>query len=250
MIDWKCQNCGETVQVTRPLAALETDCPRCGQRILRKESPPSAESAAEAYTSLPVASDRAPPGVLMRTIGTVLGGLAGVGGVYLIVTQGGSGERTILLALGGGLLGLALGLFGAWIGVYFGVAGPMRPQNPYDLKYLAGFLAVIGLLVGFAAGANMDQPTAMTLQKALAVRDDPSEEAAKTLDQNTLSRLTPAQRAAAERGQRQFLRKTADRYLVSFIAGSLGAVVLGSLFGRALGAMLGECVEVVRSKRN
>jgi len=40
MIEWKCQNCGESVQVSSPLAAFETDCPQCGRRVLEQASTP------------------------------------------------------------------------------------------------------------------------------------------------------------------------------------------------------------------
>jgi hypothetical protein len=88
----------------------------------------------------------------------------------------------------------------------------------------------------------------MTLQNALAVLNGSSTPAGNTAEQITINGLTPAQRAAAERAQQEFLRQAANRYVLYFAAGSLGAIVLGALFGRELGAMIGECLEVARSK--
>jgi hypothetical protein len=174
--------------------------------------------------------------------------LVGAGCVYLIVTRGGSQERAILLALGGGLVGLGLGFMGALFPGYPWV-GPLRPRNRYDLHYLSGSLAVIGLVAGFVLGARMDHGRDMMFQKALAQYNDPSEQARNTLDEKFLLRLPPKERAAAERGQQQFIRREAAGYLLYFAAGSVSALVLGSLLGRELGKAVGEFVEVAGRRR-
>ncbi len=255
MINWTCKTCGNGVNVTSPLAALDTVCPKCQRRLLEKESPPLFDSAAEACSAARASRRVSPATVPARWIGAVVGTFAGAGIVWLIMTHGGPQERALMFGLGGGLMMAVCSYVGYrflprsyWRGYHDYEAWQLVPHNKYDEKYLAGFFGVLGCALTFLVGLSIDPNGSWTPAKALALLDNSSHEHGPKLNKDYRSPF-PSQEQARIEAHRRKLRQDATSYLLFCAAGGLGAVVLGSLVGIHSVELVAEFMEVMRLRR-